>query len=117
MVPMRLAIFGFVALYFSFFANTGRGQTGGGSWQTLAPMPLARQELATAVLNGRIYVIAGYNVGRLSTKDVQVYNPATNTWSSVAPNPIFNNHNAAAVAGGRLYSFGGLSSQAFVYNP
>lgn len=35
---------------------------------------------------------------------------------SAAPNPIFNNHNAAAVASGKLYSFGGLSSQAFVYN-
>jgi N-acetylneuraminic acid mutarotase len=106
-----------IALPWLLVDFSGKAQTEGGSWQTLAPMPLARQELATAVLNGKIYVIAGYDgIGR-STNNVQVYNPATNTWSSASPNPIFNNHNAAAVAGGRLYSFGGLSSQAFVYNP
>jgi hypothetical protein len=38
-------------------ASPGTGNRG--SWQTLAPMPAARQEIATAVLNGLIYVIGG----------------------------------------------------------
>ncbi|MDQ3314432.1 MAG: hypothetical protein M3505_07355 [Verrucomicrobiota bacterium] len=36
-------------------AVSAQAQTGG-TWQLLAPMPTARQEFATAVLNGKIYV-------------------------------------------------------------
>ena len=93
------------------------GQTGGGKWQTLAPMPSSRQELSSAVLNGKIYVIAGYDSGGASTTTVEVYNPATNTWASAQPIPIANNHNNAAVAAGKLYTFGGVSNAAFVYDP
>lgn len=93
------------------------GQTGGGTWQDLAPMPSPRQELATAVLNGKIYVMAGYDSDGLSTASVFVYNPSTNTWASAHPLPRTNNHNSAAVAAGRLYSFGGLSTATYVYDP
>jgi N-acetylneuraminic acid mutarotase len=92
-------------------------QTGGGEWVTLARMPTERQELSTAVLNGKIYVIAGYDGDAKPTRNVDVYNPATNTWTSVAPIPVANQHNAAAVAGGKLYAFGGLARDAFVYDP
>jgi N-acetylneuraminic acid mutarotase len=88
-----------------------------GSWQTLAPMPSARQEISTAVLSGKVYVIAGYDANAASTSTVQVYNPNTNTWAPAQPIPIPNNHNNAAVAAGRLYTFGGLSNRAFVYDP
>ena len=88
-----------------------------GSWDTLAPMPAARQELASAVLNGLIYVIGGYDSAGQSTNSVFVYNPSANTWSTAAPLPIVNNHGAAAVANGRLFAFGGVSNRAFVYNP
>ena len=87
------------------------------AWTMLAPMPLARQEISSAALDGKIYVIAGFNNSGASTSDVQVYDPKTNSWSPATSLPIVNNHNAAAVAGGRLYSFGGVSNRAFVYNP
>ncbi len=92
-------------------------QAGGGQWQTLAPMPSARQEISTGVLNGKIYVIAGFDSGGASTSTVEVYNPATNSWASAQPIPIANNHNNAAVAAGKLYTFGGVSNAAFVYDP
>jgi N-acetylneuraminic acid mutarotase len=92
------------------------GQTGG-EWQTLAPMPSARQEISSAVLNGKIYVIAGFDSSGASTSTVEVYNPATNSWAAAQPIPIANNHNNAAVAAGKLYAFGGVSNAAFVYNP
>jgi len=87
-----------------------------GAWTPLAPMPLARQEISCAALDGKIYVIAGFNNNGASTSDVQVYDPKTNSWSLATPLPIVNNHNAAAVAAGRLYSFGGVSNRVFVYN-
>jgi N-acetylneuraminic acid mutarotase len=97
------------------FVSAAAAQTGG-SWQSLAPMPTGRQELATAALNGKIYVIGGYDGVPRSTNIVEVYDPGTNTWASAHPIPMFNNHNSAAVAAGKLYSFGGLSPQTFVYN-
>ncbi len=92
-------------------------QAGEGEWRTLAPMPSARQELATAVLRGKIYVIAGFDSNGASTDTVDVYNPATNSWASAQSIPIQNNHNNAAVAAGKLYTFGGLSNAAFLYDP
>ena len=61
-------------------------------------MPAARQEIATAVLNGLIYVIGGYDSSGQSTNSVFVYNPQSNSWSMAASLPIVNNHGAAAVA-------------------
>jgi N-acetylneuraminic acid mutarotase len=84
-------------------------------WAKLAPMPLARQEISSAALDGRIFVIAGFNSDGGSTSDVQVFD-LENGWSLGKPLPVANNHNGAAVAGGRLYSFGGVSNRAFVYN-
>ena len=89
----------------------------GGEWSTLAPMPTARQEISTAVLNGKVFVIAGFNSAGNSTNTVEVYDPLTNTWSSAAPLPIITNHNAAAVAAGTLYAFGGTSNRVFAYDP
>lgn len=88
-----------------------------GEWTTLAAMPSQRQEISSAVLDGKIYVIAGFNSSGASLTTVEVYDPATNTWSNAAPLPIANNHNAAAVAAGKLYAFGGVSTRAFVFNP
>jgi len=88
----------------------------GGKWQSLPDMPSARQELATAVLNGKIYVMGGLNAQRFSTNTVDVYNPATGIWTSAHPLPVPVNHNAAAVVGGKIYQFGGTKNL-FVYDP
>lgn len=98
-------------------AAASDAQTAGGEWRTLAPMPSARQEISTAVLNGKIYVIAGFTSDGASTSTVEVYNPATNSWASAQPIPIPNNHNNAAVAAGKLYTFGGVANFAYVYDP
>ena len=90
---------------------------GEGIWSTLTPMPSKRQELATAVLNGEIYVIGGYDTNGNSADTVEVYHPQTDTWRSAASLPIATNHNAAAVAAGTLYAFGGTSNRVFAYDP
>ncbi|HZS17850.1 MAG TPA: kelch repeat-containing protein, partial [Candidatus Udaeobacter sp.] len=95
---------------------TGWSQNSG-SWGTGAPMPLSRQELATGWLNGKLYVVGGYDANAQSTNTVQVYNPTTNTWSFARALPIAVNHNAAAVVGGKLYSFGAGVGETFSYDP
>ena len=69
-------------------------------------MPAARQELATAVLSGLLYVIGGFDQTGQSTDSVFVYYLASNSWTTAASLPIVNNHGAAAVVGGRLFAFG-----------
>jgi N-acetylneuraminic acid mutarotase len=95
--------------------STGRTQDGG-TWDLGAPMPVLRQETATSALNGRVYVLGGYDENRSSTATVEVYNPTTDTWAFAHPLPFAVNHSAAAVAGGLLYSFGAGAGQTFVYN-
>ena len=97
------------------FASTGRTQDGG-TWDLGAPMPVRRQETATSALNGRVYVLGGYDENRSSAATVEVYNPTTDTWAFAHSLPFAVNHSAAAVAGGLLYSFGAGAGQTFVYN-
>src|SRR2546430_14286751 len=94
----------FGLLFWLIFVSTGRTQNGG-TWQTRAPMPVSRQELATGVLNGKVYVVGGYDADAHSTATVQVYNPITDTWTLAQALPIAVNHNAAAVAGGKIFRF------------
>src|SRR5262249_60102012 len=103
-------IFGTIA--FRSFQTANRG-----AWTELAPQPTARQEISAAVIEGKIYSIAGFTGSGASTNNVYVYNPQNDQWTEVAPLPITNNHNAAAVAAGKLYSFGGTSNRCFLYNP
>jgi N-acetylneuraminic acid mutarotase len=105
-----------LTLFFWLTFVSGAAAQVGGTWQTLAPMPTARQELATAALNGKIYAIGGYDSSGTPTNIVEVYDPATDMWSSAHPIPRALHHNCAAVAAGKLYSFGGPSTQTFVYD-
>ena len=109
-----LPVFGL--LLWLTFATTGWTQASG-TWETRTPMPQRRQELATGVLNGKVYVIGGYDENGNSTVTVQIYNPTTDTWTSAHSLPYAVNHNGAAVAGGNLYSFGAGAGETFVYNP
>src|SRR5256714_2128535 len=106
----------FGLLFWLIFVSTGRTQNGG-TWQTRAPMSVSRQELATGVLNGKVYVVGGYDADAHSTATVQVYNPTTDTWTLAQALPIAVNHNASAVAGGKIYSFGAGVGETFVYDP
>ena len=104
-------------LMISAAASGIHAQIGYGAWRQLASMPSSRQEVSTAVFNGRVYVIAGFNTMGQSTSTVEAYNPDNNTWFPVGPIPVLNNHNNAAIAGGALYTFGGVSNVTYRYNP
>jgi N-acetylneuraminic acid mutarotase len=72
-------------------------------------MPHRQNEAATAAVDGRIYVMGGFEVD--STKVVplvQVYDVAKNEWSEGIPLPEPLHHAAAAVVGGKIYLIGGF---------
>jgi len=78
------------------------------SWTTKAPMPTARHELASGVIDGKLYVVGGARHGNadvLST--LEVYNPVTNTWATKAPMPTARSGIDGAVIDGKLYVVGG----------
>jgi N-acetylneuraminic acid mutarotase len=108
-----VSVFGL--LFWLIFVDIVSAQRGG-TWELGAPMPVARQELATGVLDGRVYVIGGFDENGSSTATVQVYDPITDAWTSAQSLPFAVNHNSAAVADGKLYSFGAGGGEVFVYN-
>jgi N-acetylneuraminic acid mutarotase len=88
-----------------------------GAWTTLAPMPSARQEVAVAVLNDRVFVIGGFGPGGESVATVESYDPTTDRWETRVPLPAATHHAAAAVVGGRLFVAGGYGGGRVSWTP
>jgi N-acetylneuraminic acid mutarotase len=99
------------------------------TWKALAPMPTRRGAAVAAVVNDKIYVIAGagYHPGytgplfgltatrphRVMTTN-EVYDPATNTWAERSPIPTGRNHTSIGVVNGKIYVLGGRLGSVFV---
>jgi N-acetylneuraminic acid mutarotase len=88
-----------------------------GKWVPLAPMPTARQEVAVAELNGRVFVIGGFGPDNDPVDTVEVYDPAADRWETRAPLPAPTHHAAAAVVEGRLFVVGGYSGGRLSWTP
>lgn len=76
-------------------------------WEEVASMPTARNSLASAVVEGKIYAIGGYNDISLAT--VEVYDPQMNRWGEVTSMLTARFHLAGAVVAGKIYAIGGSS--------
>jgi N-acetylneuraminic acid mutarotase len=88
-----------------------------GQWVPLAPMPTARQEVAVAELNGRVFVIGGFGPDNEAVATVEVYDPASDRWETRTPLPAPTHHAAAAVIEGRLFVIGGYSGGRVSWTP
>lgn len=96
-----------------------------GTWRQAAPMPTKRTEVAAAALDGKIYVVGGFEKPSFSnfmnfaiTPSVEMYDPVTDRWTSKAPLPVGLHHIGIGVVGGRLYVVGGYSKSGLsVWNP
>jgi N-acetylneuraminic acid mutarotase len=101
----------------------------GTTWQTAAALPNARNHLADAVIDGKLYAIGGqegHNETLVTQTSLHVWNPAApDGWTELAPLPKGRSHIAGAtvVIGGKIYVFGGEefhnASRAtiYVYDP
>lgn len=95
-----------------------------GEWTTVAPMPTQRSEIASTVLDGRLYVVGGFAVEDGVTTAVEVYDPTSDSWETRAPLPIPLHHPSIAAHDGKIYTAGGYTDmnftptdQAFSYDP
>lgn len=81
-------------------------------WENLAPIPVARNQFSTVVLDGKIYAIGGqlhHDSAQLDQARVDIYDPRTDTWSSGPTLPKGHSHAEAGtfVNGGRIFMVGG----------
>jgi len=87
------------------------------SWSEMAPIPTGVSNYASAVLDGKIYIIGGHDDvwrgGSTSVNLVQIYDPKTNSWIQGEPLPVdYQDMGGASATTGvlapkRIYVFGG----------
>lgn len=77
-------------------------------WRRIADAPTERQEVAAAVVGGKIYVAGGL-VSNGATAAVEIYDPASDSWTTGPPLPLAVHHAMAAEQGGRLFVMGGIA--------
>ena len=88
-------------------------------------MPTARTEVTSTVVDGVIYVIAGFRATGGNTDLVEAYDTAADSWSVKAPLPQNLDHAGAAAVGDKVYVAGGyislfqgtISSAIYEYDP
>ena len=78
------------------------------TWAKKADMSIARSSMASAVVDGKIYVIGGAaNTDGMALNTVEEYDPVTDTWAKKADMPTARWEPSAVVAGGKIYVIGG----------
>lgn len=96
------------------------------SWQRLSPIPFAVHHAGVASVNGKVYVIGGYDdMGKMvnAAPDISngwVYDPATDQWSDIAPMPAARAGGGIVNIGDKLYAVAGTGTgakQVWVYDP
>ena len=97
----------------------------GSDWKVVTEIPTKRVDFATAVVDGKIYLIGGTFFenargrkhenepgiwrGPFGISTVEVYDPRTNTWERVADMPTPRADLGTAVVDGKIYAMGGYT--------
>ena len=81
------------------------------AWQKIGDSPQARQRMATAELNGKVYLSGGSNnVGGGGTT-VEVYDVATNQWKKLANLNEKRSGSTASAVNSKIYAIGGFRKE------
>ncbi|MBI4660184.1 MAG: hypothetical protein HY735_15195 [Verrucomicrobia bacterium] len=87
------------------------------AWTLKAPMPSARTQGGGAVVNGRFYVIGGFQPGAVGGGDrasVFEYDPGSDSWLTKTSMPTWRGESAVGVIGGKIYVAGGANASEVV---
>ena len=79
------------------------------TWTPKAPIPVAPGKIRlfeVAALNGKIYVIGGYDDSK-PLSSVEEYDPMTDTWNEKAPMAYSRFRHQLTVGNGKIYAIGG----------
>jgi N-acetylneuraminic acid mutarotase len=89
------------------FAMAASAQMPTSPWKKGAPFPQPDEELYGVALNGKMYVIGGWDDGKAGGVNYE-YNPTTDKWTKKQPMPRPAHHAALAAANGKIYVMGGF---------
>ena len=111
MKPGRLLAFVLIAAFLAYSLSLFRPVAAAKvAWETRAPVPQPRAEVAAAILDGKIYLIGGFSKEGITSR-VEMYDPAADRWTRRAPLPVALHHAGAAPLNGKLYVLGGLEGK------
>src|SRR4030088_3310085 len=97
-----------VSLIFTTAASAhDAGQIPTSPWKKAAPFPMPDEELYGTAVNGKMYVIGGWDEGKAAGVNYE-YDPATDKWAQKKGMPRSAHHAAIATANGKLYVIGGF---------
>ena len=86
----------------------------GGTWSTHAPLSLGpRQEMGVAALDGRVFVVGGFDASGQPVATVEAYDPSADRWTQRASLPAPLHHVNLAAVSGKLYVLGALTGASF----
>ena len=102
-----LVFFVFSSLLVASFGFS-EAQEVGNAWVFKASMPTVRSDFGVAVVNGKIYVIGGYNGSYLGTNEM--YDPGADAWVTRASMPTPRAYFAVAVYRNKIYAITGSTS-------
>ncbi|HEX2047974.1 MAG TPA: kelch repeat-containing protein [Acidimicrobiales bacterium] len=84
------------------------------TWQSRAAAPTARQEVASAVAGGRVWVMGGLTSAG-ATDAVEAYDPATDRWAPGPGLPVALHHASATTYRGEIVVMGGFLAAGSLY--
>lgn len=84
-------------------------------WTTAPPLPRAVCGYALAALDGKIYVIGGWD-GERARAETLIYTPGASSWQEGPPMPSPRAYAAAAVIDGHIYVIGGANGSPVATN-
>ena len=85
------------------------------AWQARTPAPTARQEVASTVADGRVWVLGGLTAAGASAV-VESYDPATDTWAAGPALPFAVHHPMATTFRGEVMLMGGFLAAGALYD-
>jgi N-acetylneuraminic acid mutarotase len=80
-------------------------------WETRAPLPVPRTEVAAAVFGSEIGVMGGFTAAGDASARADAYSPSEDRWRRLPDLPIGVHHAMAVGAAGRLYVLGGYRAR------
>src|SRR6201984_2918031 len=89
------------------FATAALAQMPINPWKKAAPFPEPDEELYGAAVNGKMYVIGGWDDGKARGANYE-YDPATDKWTKKQSRPRPAHHAALTAANGKIYVLGGF---------
>jgi N-acetylneuraminic acid mutarotase len=89
------------------FVTTALAQMPTSPWKKGAPFPEPDEELYGVTVNGKLYVMGGWDNGKARGANYE-YDPATDKWTKKSPMPRLAHHAALAAVNGKIYAFGGF---------